>query len=91
VKIRDGDGVEHAVEVAAASLCEAAALGLQRFRRCDWSREPSFQGGTLSVELWEEPTIHRVIIAELERWLKREGGKPREVALRDKLRNVLRE
>ena len=51
IKFRDGDGVEHAVEVAAASVYEAAALGLQRFRRCDWSREPSFEAGTPEVEV----------------------------------------
>src|SRR5437868_3634440 len=89
VKFRDGDGVEHEVEVVASSLYEAAALGLRRFRRCDWSREPSFQAGTLEVEVWDQPTLHRVKVAELEKWLEREGGKPRDVALREKLRQTL--
>ena len=91
IKFRDGEGVEHSVEVAASSLYEAAALALNKFRRCDWSREVSFEAGTLCVELWEKPTIHRVSIAELENWLKRTGGKPREVALREKLRRTLDE
>jgi hypothetical protein len=81
VKFRDGEGVEHAVEVAAASLYEAAALELQRFRRCEWSREPSFEAGTLEIEVWDEPTLHRVKITELDKWLNRDGGKPRDVAL----------
>jgi acyl transferase domain-containing protein len=73
VKFRNGDGVEHAVEVAASSLYEAAALGLRRFRQCDWSREPSFEAGTLEVEVWDQPTMHRVKVADLEEWLKRQG------------------
>ena len=53
MKFRYCEGVEHEVEVAASSLYEAAALGLRRFRQCDWSREPSFQTGTLEVEVWD--------------------------------------
>jgi hypothetical protein len=60
LKFRDGDAVEHAVELATSALFEPAALALRRFRRCDWSREPSFQTGTLEVEVWEEPMLHRV-------------------------------
>jgi hypothetical protein len=73
VKFRDGEGVEHPLEVAASSLYEAAGLALQRFRRCDWSRQPSFEAGTLEVEVWDQPTLHRVKVAELVKWLKREG------------------
>jgi hypothetical protein len=69
-------------------LYEAAALGLHWFRQYDWSREPSFQAGTLEVEVLDQPTLHRVKVAEFEKWLKREGGKPRDVALREKLRET---
>jgi hypothetical protein len=86
ITFRDGDGIEHSVEITAESLYEAAILALDRFRRCPWSREASFEAGTLKVEVWESPTIHRVSIADLDSWLKRAGGKPHEVALRNKLR-----
>jgi hypothetical protein len=86
VTFRDGEGVEHAVELTAESLYEATILALDRFRRCAWSREATFETATLKVEVWERSTIHRVSVADLDSWLKRPGGKPHEVALRNKLR-----
>lgn len=85
VSFRDGEGIEHAVEVTAASLYEAGALALQQFRRSEWSREESLDTGTLRVEVCES-TFYNIKVAELEDWLKRSGGKPSEVALRQKLR-----
>src|SRR5262249_15789033 len=37
--VKYGDGIEHAVKVAASSLYEAAALGRRRFPQCDWRPE----------------------------------------------------
>ncbi len=53
VKMRDPEGIEHAVQVQAGSLYEAASLGLKQFRRSAWSREATFEGGMLQVEVWE--------------------------------------
>ena len=39
VRLRDLEGVEHAVQVSAGSLYEAACVGLHQFRRGGWSRE----------------------------------------------------
>lgn len=89
IAFRDGEGVEHSVELTAESLYEASILALDRFRRCPWSREPSFEAGTLKAEVWEPPTIHRVNVPDLDKWLKRPGGKPHEVALRNKLRQKI--
>lgn len=88
MSFRDGDGVEHVAEVLAASLYEAGALALQQFRRSDWSREASLDIGTLRVEVCDS-TFYNVKVAELEDWLKRSGGKPSEVALRQKVRSRL--
>jgi hypothetical protein len=90
VTFRDAEGVEHSAAVTADSLYEAALLALQRFRKSAWSREASFDTGTLRVEVWEPPTVHRVSIADLENWLKRTGGKPHDVALRQRLRQKLK-
>jgi hypothetical protein len=65
VSFRDGEGVEHVVEVTAESLYEAGALALQQFRRSDWSREASLDAGTLRVEVCES-TFYNVKVAELE-------------------------
>jgi hypothetical protein len=88
VSFRDGEGVEHVAEVTAGSLYEAGARALQQFRRSDWSREASLDTGTLRVEV-RESTFYNVKVAELEAWLKRTGGKPYEVSLRQKVRSRL--
>ena len=88
VSFRDEEGVEHIAEVLAASLYEAGAVALQQFRRSDWSREASLDTGTLRVEVCES-TFYNVRVAELEDWLKRSGGKPTEVALRQRVRSRL--
>lgn len=88
VSFRDGEGVEHVADVTAASLYEAGALALQQFRRGEWSREASLDTGTLRVEVCES-TFYNIKVAELENWLKRAGGKPNEVSLRQKIRSRL--
>jgi hypothetical protein len=88
VSFRDGEGVEHVAEVTAGSLYEAGALALQRFRRSEWSREASLDTGTLRVEVCES-TFYNLKVAELEDWLKRTGGKPSEVAMRQRVRSRL--
>jgi hypothetical protein len=88
VSFRDDQGVEHIAYVTAASLYEAGAVALQQFRRSEWSREASLDAGTLRVEVCES-TFYNIKVAELENWLKRTGGKPNEVALRQKLRSRL--
>jgi hypothetical protein len=87
VSFRDAAGVEHVAEVTAGSLYEAGAL-VQQFRRADWSRDASLDAGTLRVEVCES-SFYSVRVAELERWLKRTAGSPREAALRAKVRGRL--
>jgi hypothetical protein len=89
VTFRDAEGVEHAVDVTAESLYEAAALALQQFRRSEWSRGASLDTGTFKVEVCEPATFYRLKVADLERWLARSGGKPRDVALRQRVRSRL--
>ena len=86
VSFRDREGVEHIVEVTAESLYEAGALALQQFRRSQWSREASLDTGTLHVEVCES-TFYNVKVAELEAWLKRTGGAPRDIIARQKVRS----
>jgi hypothetical protein len=89
VSFRDTEGVEHVAEVTAESLFEAAALALNQFRRADWSREESLDAGTLRVEVCES-TFYNVKVAELEAWLKRTGGAPRDIIARQKANDRLR-
>src|ERR1700730_2519758 len=70
------------------SLYESGALALQQFRRSDWSREASLDTGTLRVEVCES-TFYNVKVAELEAWLKRTGGAPRDVIARQRVQSKL--
>ncbi len=91
VKLRDAEGVEHAAQVIAESLYEAACLALRQFRRSAWSRETAVDAGTLQVEVWEAPTVYKISVASLEKWLARGSGSPREVVLRQKIRSRMNE
>jgi hypothetical protein len=90
VTFRDAEGTDHAVVLNAESLYEAATVALRQFRRDDWSREAAFDLGTLRIEVWEQPTLYRIEVAKLEAWLRRSGGSPREVVLRNKLQELMR-
>ena len=91
VKLRDLEGVEHAVQVTAGSLYEAACVALHQFRRRQWSREALLETTTLQVEVWQAPMVYKVSVDRLEKWLSWGGGSPREVALRHKIRSRMNE
>ena len=91
VKLRDLEGVEHAVQVTAGSLYEAACVALHQFRRREWSRAALLEATTLQVEVWQAPMVYKVSVDRVEKWLARGGGSPREVALRHKIRSRMNE
>ena len=88
VSFRDTSGVEHVAEVVVESVYEAAALALKQFRRSDWSREASFKTGMLRVEVCES-SFFSILIADLEAWLLKSGGSPREMTMRNNIRSKL--
>lgn len=82
--------MEHAVEVSAGSLYEAAALGLRAFRESQFSEE--FQPGSatqLIVRVSAEEARHEVNVRQVETWLTGGGKNPREQALKTKMRQAL--
>jgi hypothetical protein len=88
VSFRDTAGVEHVAEVVAESVYEASALALKQFRRNEWSREASFETGMLRVEVCES-SFYSILIADLDAWLKKSGGSPREMTMRSNIRSKL--
>jgi hypothetical protein len=64
VKFVDCHDVEHSVKVRAASVYEAALKGLARLEKVGWEGDGS-QIGSVWVEVWEEPTLHRVGVAKM--------------------------
>ena len=75
VKLVDDHGVEHSVRVRAESVYEAALKGLTRLEKVGWESDGS-QIGSVLVEVWEEPTCHRVNVAKMLQWLKGHGRSP---------------
>ena len=90
VSFVDEDGVKHMAEVVAESLYEASALALKQFRRSDWSREASFETGVLRVEVCES-SVFSILITDLEAWLKKSGGSPREMTMRGNILSKLKD
>jgi hypothetical protein len=91
VRVCDAQGVEHRVRLRAESVYEAALVGLERLQRSDWScSEVLGDDGLVTVEVWEEPTIHCLQVKKLKRWLAQPGRMPPDEAKKKKLRALLK-
>lgn len=88
VKLIDEHGVEHTVKVRAESVYEAALRGLKRLESVGWESDGS-QIHSVLVEVWEEPTCHRVNVAKLLDWLKGSGRSPYDETRKQKLRSLV--
>ena len=86
VKIFDVDGVEHSVKVKAESVYEAALKGFERFDRLSLAKDD----GCLIVEVFEEPTVHRIQVDKMFGWLKSSGQNPAEETKKQKLRELVK-
>jgi hypothetical protein len=90
VTCRDTQGIERTVEVTAQSLYEAVAQALRVFREDDWSEDPD-RGPTNVVVTISQPQVeHRVRIKDFENWLDSTGKSPAEMALKSRLRDIIR-
>jgi hypothetical protein len=90
VSCRDASGVEHTVEVTAQSLYEAVAQALRVFREDDWTESPERSPSTLAVTIKQPAIEHTVRIRDFENWLDSAGKSPAEMALKSRLRDILR-
>lgn len=89
VKLIDDHGVEHSVKVRAESVYEAALKGLRRLNTVGWEGDGSTIASVL-VEVWEEPTYHRVNVLKMLDWVKCSGRSPRDEVRKEKLRKLLK-
>ena len=87
VKLTDDHGVERTVKVRAESVYEAALKGLNRLSKVGWESDGS-QISFVTVEVWEEPTRHKVNVAKLLQWLKDFGRSPYDETRKEKLREL---
>jgi hypothetical protein len=88
VSFTDSAGVTHTVSVSAASLYEAAALGIAEFRRCGFAAMVG-PATRLRVAVVAPATTHELTVGKLRAWLESSGKTPREQAVKVGLREVL--
>jgi len=89
VTVSDMDGVAHTVEVTAATLFEAVALGLKQLQGNAWVAGIGRPMDTITVSVKSIPVEHRVRIGEFTKWLERPGTSPSEITRRRKVREIL--
>jgi hypothetical protein len=91
VSFTDSSGITHAVDVPAETLYEAAVLGMAALRRCEMAGEDAAPGKLteLQVTVKQPGTTHRVKVQKVEEWLGASPRSPREMTLKQRLREVL--
>ena len=90
VSFTDVEGLRHSVEVSAGSLYEAAALGLQTFRKSDLTEQIGMGAAkVLTVEAKAETETHQVRLERSLGWLESNGRTVKEQSLKGRLRAAL--
>jgi hypothetical protein len=86
----DAGGIEHTVQVTAQTLYEAVAQALRVFREHDWC-DQDLRGSAASVVVKiAQPEIeHRVRIRDFASWLESAAKSPAEMALKNRLRQIV--
>jgi hypothetical protein len=89
VTVNDLDGVSHTVEVTAATLYEAVALGMAAIRTDEWVTGIATGLNTVRVRVTNVPVDHEVQLKDFTKWLDKNGGSPREVSDRRRIKTIL--
>jgi hypothetical protein len=93
VSYHDIEGIEHSVEVMAASLYEAVAMAVSRFRRDEgWGLCPPGPGCEFQVRvLPESPMTYTVALSKVESYALHGTAKgPKSILHKERLRELLR-
>jgi hypothetical protein len=89
VTVTDPEKVSHTVEVTATTLYEAVALGLTTLRGNDWVAGIPEGLAAVRVSVISTPIEHVVKMRDFTNWVTREGGSPKEVSSRGRIRAIL--
>ena len=89
VTIQDMDGVSHTVEVTAATLYEAVAQGIAAIRGNEWVAGIAQGLNIVKVSVADVRIEHEVKLMDFTNWLERNGGSPREISDRRRIRSIL--
>ena len=85
----DLKGVQHTIEVSAASAYEAVALALKIFRDNDWVDDIGHGQTRISVKVKHPDVEHSIRVQDFERWLSASPRSPSEMILKTRLRDIL--
>ena len=89
VSFTDTEGMTHSVRLTAASLYEAAALGLAESRKCAMMDAAPGPATRFTVVVEAPGTAHEVPMQKLAAWLDGGGKSPAEQAVKVRLRELL--
>jgi len=89
VTISDMNGVAHTVDVTAATLYEAVALGLAAIRTDAWVVGIPEGLNAVKVRVTDVPVEHHVKLQDFLTWVERKGGSPRETCDRLRVREII--
>jgi hypothetical protein len=89
VTIQDLNGVTHAVNVTAATLYEAVALGVAAIRTDEWVTDIAQGLNAVKVQVTNVSVEHEVKMMDFTKWLDRANGSPREMIERKRIRSIL--
>src|SRR3984893_17254910 len=89
VTIQDMDGVTHTVDVTAATLYEAVAQGLAAIRGNEWVAGIAQGINAVRVSVADVRVEHEVKLMDFTKWVEGNGGSPREVSERHRIRSIL--
>jgi hypothetical protein len=89
VTIEDMNRVSHTVEVTAGSLYEAVALGMAAIRTDEWVTGIAQGLNPVRVRVMNVAVEHEVKLGDFTKWLDRDGGSPREMTERKRIRSIL--
>ncbi len=90
VTCRDAEGIEHSVDVTAESLFEAVAQAWRIFGESEWNADGGRPPSVFVVRVKHPEIEHTVRAQDFENWFVAPAKSPTEMALKDRLRNILR-
>ena len=89
VTVKDMEGVDHTVDVTAATLYEAVALGIAAIRRDERVTEIAQGLNTVKVRVTNVAVEHEIRLKDFASWLEKNGGSPREILDRQRIKAML--
>jgi hypothetical protein len=83
------EGISHSMEVTAATLYEAVAMGIAALRTDEWVAGIAQGLNVVKVSVADVRVEHEIKLGDFMAWLERQGGSPREVTGRQRVREIL--